>query len=200
MVDRRLLPLIHGAQVGAPLRARDLELAVVSPDTARRFVAAWHSRLPKTQAGPWKLAFAAHHEFTCFGAALWHNPSSRGLPNDWLELRRLAVPDDAPPHTASWMLGAMARWVWRNMPDVDRLFSYQDVAVHRGTIYRAAGWSAAHFAKPRQRDRSKPRIGTRRAYRSNLNGIEPDAAGKVRWEKRAVRTVRAPREASAAHA
>ena len=59
----------------------------------------------------------------------------------------------------------------------------------RGTIYRAAGWTVGAISKPRVRDRSKPRVGTRRAYRSNLNGPASDGAGKIRWEKE----VRAPR-------
>lgn len=152
------------------------------PQFARSMIEAWHSRLPLTQRGPWKLAFAASYELTCFGAALWHNPSARGLPQDWLELRRLAIAPDAPHCSASRMLGVMARWIRRNMPDVPRLLSYQDMIVHTGTIYRAAGWEVNHIAKPRIRDRSKPRAGTRRDYRSNLNGTEPDGAPKARWE------------------
>ena len=31
------------------------------------------------------------------------------------------------------------------------------------------------------RDRSKPRTGTERAYRSNLNGPDADGAEKIRW-------------------
>jgi hypothetical protein len=67
-------------------------------------------------------------------------------------------------------------------PQYERAISYQDTAVHRGTIYRAAGWTAAYESKPRVRDRSGTRVGTRRMYRWSLNGIEPDAAAKVRWE------------------
>lgn len=94
----------------------------------------------------------------------------------------MAVAPDAPHCTASFFLGAMRRWIQRNMPEVPRLVSYQDVDVHRGTIYKAAGWEPTAFAAPRIRDRSKTRKGTHRAYRSNLNGVIPDGAGKVRWE------------------
>lgn len=128
------------------------------------------------------LAFTASCDGHLYGGALWHNPSARGLPSEWLELRRLAIPDYAPPHAASWMLGAMRKWIRANMPSVPRLISYQDTDVHTGTIYKAAGWEAAYYSKPRVRDRSKPRAGTSRAYRSNLNGSAPDAAGKIRWE------------------
>jgi hypothetical protein len=80
------------------------------------------------------------------------------------------------------MLGQMRHWFITYAPDRERLISYQDEDVHAGTIYKAAGWKVAHIAKPRSRDRSKARVGTRRDYRNNLNGAEPDAAGKRRWE------------------
>lgn len=179
--DRRLAPLFAD-EVAAPARASMITVEPCLVEVARGGIAAWHSRLPKTQTGPWKLAFAAHYQHTCFGVALWHNPSARGLPQDWLELRRLAVAPDAPHCTASRMLGQMAKWIRREMPEVPMLLSYQDCDVHTGTIYRAAGWYPAHLAKGRVRDRSKPRVGTRRDYRSNLNGGSPDGAAKVRWQ------------------
>lgn len=165
-----------------PRKASMLTLRKATPGEARRCVEAWHSRLPLTQRGPWMLAFVAEHDGNPYGGALWHNPSARTLPGNWLELRRLAIPAYAPPHTASWMLGAMRKWIRTNLPDVPRLISYQDLDVHTGTIYKAAGWEVCYISKPRIRDRSTPRVGTSRAYRSNLNGITPDAAGKARWE------------------
>lgn len=181
-VDRRLAPLFHPDDAAPPLKASLLEVRTCDPQIARMYVGAWHSRLPDTQVGPWMLAFVASYEETCFGAALWHNPSARTLPQEWLELRRLAIPDDAPHCTASFMLGAMARWIRANMPTVPRLISYQDLEVHTGTIYRAAGWREGLVSKPRTRDRSAARRGTRRAYRSDQNGPAPAGAGKVRWE------------------
>ncbi len=182
MFDRRMSPLLDEVEHPPPGKATDLVLERCSIEFARGAIAAWHSRLPKTQVGPWKLAFAIHSHSTCFGAALWHNPSARTLPSDWLELRRLAISPDAPHCSASFMLAAMSKWIRNEFPDVPMLISYQDQEVHTGTIYRAAGWVPAYVAKPRTRDRSKPRVGTRRDYRSNLNGVSPDSAGKVRWQ------------------
>jgi hypothetical protein len=179
MIDRRLSPLLEPVEYPPPEKASELSLRGCQPADARDFIAAWHSRLPLTQSGPWMCAFIAHYRETCFAAALWNNPSARTLPSDWLELRRFAVAPDAPHCTASWMLAAMTRRLRRQ---TTRFISYQDTDVHTGTIYRAAGWSIGAVAKPRQRDRSKPRVGTQRAYRSNLNGASPDAAGKIRWE------------------
>lgn len=128
------------------------------------------------------LAFTATYDGHPYGGALWHNPSARGLPGDWLELRRLAIAPYAPPHAASWMLGAMRKWIRRELPNVPRLLSYQDLDVHTGTIYKAAGWEPTYHSKARVRDRTPHRAGTTRAYRSNLNGAAPDGAGKMRWE------------------
>jgi hypothetical protein len=58
----------------------------------------------------------------------------------WLELSRLAVAPDAPPNTASRMLGWMARDIRKRFPEVIRLVSYQAIDHHTGGIYRAAGW------------------------------------------------------------
>lgn len=165
------------------MKATELTLVKCSPVEARELVLKWHSRLPVTQKGPWKLAFVAETPTgELVAGALWHNPSARMLPNEWMELRRLAVSPDAPPHTASWMLGAMRKWIKHEMPGCPRLLSYQDVEVHTGTIYRAAGWEPAFFSKPRIRDRSPNRVGTTRKYRSDINGIPAAGAGKIRWE------------------
>lgn len=143
----------------------------------------WHSRLPETQPNPWQYAFRAAFDGVTYGVALWHNPSARTLPSHWLELRRLAVADDAPHCTASRMLGEMTKWFRRNVPERERLISYQDRDVHTGTIYKAAGWTAEYVSEPRVRDRSSTRPGGR-MYRWNQNGDAPDGAGKVRWEMR----------------
>jgi hypothetical protein len=110
-------------------------------------VALWHSRLPKVDKSNmvrtrhlWCLG--AEHGGRWYAVAIWTNPIARRF-NDrpWLELRRLAIADDAPPNTASRMLGVMARLLRKKFL-VEKLISYQDTAVHAGTIYSAAGWEA----------------------------------------------------------
>ena len=165
-------------------KARDLSFSECSKVEAVEFCRNNHSRLPNTQSGPWQFAFCAKTpDQSVVAVALWNNPSARMLPGHWLELRRMACSDHAPRFTASSFLGWMARWFKANHPNRERMISYQDTAVHTGTIYKAAGWTPAYVSKPRVRDRSKPRVGTERAYRSNINGIEPDASAKIRWEK-----------------
>ncbi len=182
MSEQRLMSPLWDTLTEPPDSPRSLVCERCPTELARHLNAAWHSRLPDTQRGPWQFAFAAHHDGTVYAVALWHNPSARMLPSHWLELRRLAVAPDAPRFTASWMLGRMRRYFAQHCPERERLISYQDANVHTGTIYRAAGWQIGNVAKPRSRDRSKARVGTRRDYRSNLNGLEPDAAAKIRWE------------------
>ena len=183
-LDRMGAPLLEVPSGQTPTRASQLTLTSCDVTHARILIGRWHSRLPRTQAGPWEHAHRASFDGITYAVALWNSPSARMIGPGHLELRRLAVADDAPHCTASWMLSAMTKWLRRHRPDVHTLLSYQDTAVHQGTIYLAAGWTAAYTSKPRVRDRSGTRAGTSRPYRSNLNGAEPDASAKVRWELR----------------
>jgi hypothetical protein len=161
------------------LRARHLVFSECPKPHAVDLVRAWHSRLPKCAKGPWTQAFHAHVDGVTYAVALWNNPSTRCLPSHWRELRRMACAPDSPRNTASRFLGWMARWFFQHHPECEKLISYQDSAVHTGTIYRAAGWIDEYTSQPRKRDRSILLPG----YRSALNGVDADVAGKVRWAK-----------------
>jgi len=76
----------------------------------------------------------------------------------------------------------MVRYFRENCPERERCISYQDTEVHTGTIYKAANWHIGYVGKKRYRDRSKPRVGTDRMYRWNINNDDIDAAAKIRWE------------------
>lgn len=165
------------------IHARDLVVHLCSVQIARQLIRAWHSRLPHTQASPWQYAFAASYDGVVYAVALWHNPSARTLPSHWLELRRMACAPDAPKNTASRFLALMVDWFRHNAPTRERCISYQDESVHRGTIYKAAGWTVGARQVARKRDRSKPRRGTDRPYRTSANGSAVDCAAKTRWEK-----------------
>jgi len=180
-LDRLAAPLLEIPTGQVPSKARELVVTRCSVDHARTLIGRWHSRLPVTQRGPWQYAFRASFDGITYAVALWNNPSARMLPSHWLELRRMAVAPDAPHCTASRMLGEMARFFRRECPERERLISYQDVDVHTGTIYRAAGWTVGHVSKPRLRDRSTTRP-SGRLYRSSINGEAPDGSAKARWE------------------
>jgi hypothetical protein len=76
----------------------------------------------------------------------------------------------------------MVDYFRRYCPERQKCISYQDTAVHRGTIYKAAGWKIGYVSKARTRDRSLYHVGTRRLYRSSMNGVDVDASEKTRWE------------------
>jgi len=172
-----------GSSPTSPLHARDLTFNLIDKSHAVVLNKLWHSRLPKVQDGPWQFAFCATFGKIIYAVALWNNPSARMLPQHWLELRRMAIAPNSPKNTASRFLQWMVRYFKKNYPGREKCISYQDTAVHQGTIYMASGWTIGHISKPRIRNRSKNRIGTGRKYRTNLNGIEADASPKIRWEK-----------------
>jgi hypothetical protein len=182
-LDRLACPLLEVPDWdnNPPTRARQLVVDRCDVRHARVLIARWHSRLPDTQQGPWMAAYRAAHRGVTYAVALWNTPSARTLPSGLLELRRMAVADDAPHCTASRFLAEMAKRIRVEFPHIHKLISYQDMTVHTGTIYRAAGWMCEYVSQPRVRDRTGQRAGTRRMYRWNLNGHDPDAASKARW-------------------
>jgi len=170
------------AELPISVKARDLEFSECDTWHAVQLVRQWHSRLPNTQRGPWMYAFKASYNGITYAVALWNNPSGRCLPSHWVELRRMACSPDSPKNTASRFLAYMCHWFEINHPEHERCISYQDTEVHEGTIYKASNWQAAYRSAPRYRDRSKPRVGTQRMYRTMINSVDVDAAAKVRWE------------------
>jgi len=165
------------------LRARDLVFEPCTKNHAIKCISLWHSRLPNMGSGPMQFAFHGHQGGQTYVVALLSNPIARTLPANWIELRRMACAPNAPRNTASRFLGWMLKYFSAHYSERERIISYQDTAVHQGTIYKAAGWTAAHVSVARVRDRSVKRTGTNRLYRSNVNGSDADASSKVRWEK-----------------
>jgi hypothetical protein len=148
---RVMHPLFHAGEGGAtPTSALSLTLEEIDFPRARALNRLWHSRLPRFGTGfvsnqPF-LCFAATADGIIYGVAIWSNPVARNLPQqEWLELRRLAIAPDAPRNTASRMLRIMRALIRKSRPEVTRLVSYQDTAVHTGGIYRAAGWTATRL-------------------------------------------------------
>jgi hypothetical protein len=108
----------------------------------------WHSRLPKVD---WSnivrnkryACFVAEYDDIAYAIGIWSSPVARLLADkNWLELRRMAISDDAPANTASRMLRIMRLEIIKTMPEIVNLISYQDTEAHKGTIYAAAGWKA----------------------------------------------------------
>ena len=178
--DARLACPLFQAEYGGskPTSALELRFSRTTEETFSRLNAHWHSRLPKIGKSHFQICYAAVASNVIYAVAAWSNPVARLLPQrEWLELRRFAIAPDAPRYTASRMLAFMARDVRKTMPRVSRLISYQDFTVHKGTIYKAAGWIQAEGYKPRARGwvgwGNRPRKG-----RTN-QAVAP----RMRWER-----------------
>jgi len=144
-------------------------------DLAVRLNALWHSRLPAFTSPEGRcIAFGAEYEGKWYACAIWSPPLARMLNyTGRYELRRFAIAPDAPKNTASRLLRVMKKLLPLEKPDVKILISYQDTAVHDGTIYAAAGW------KPVRTDKGgewmRPKLGRH-------NRFAQASTPKVRWE------------------
>ncbi len=172
-------PLFQTEDGGSiPTSPLQLHLGRISVDLAIELNAIWHSRLPVVE----KSNIVRTSELVCFGAefanvwyasAIWTNPIARRLNGrGWLELRRFALAPDAPANSGSRLLRVMTGQIKQAYPQITKLISYQDVAVHAGTIYSAAGWVNANFS-----DHKSNLWDTRKRNFNQATG------GKVRWEK-----------------
>lgn len=146
-------PLFQEAEGGSiPTSPLQMRVESIGYKTAKALNGKWHSRLPRIGDPPGTekamSCFAATFEDRIFAVAIWSHPVNRTLPQKtWIELRRMAICDERPDNTASWMLGIMARLLRRERPQLVKLISYQDLGVHSGTIYKAAGWTATQVKK-----------------------------------------------------
>lgn len=176
---RVVYPLFQEEGGGSiPTSPLQLELREVKPQIACELNALWHSRLPRLD---WSnvtrnthyVCYAALYDGIIYAVAIWSSPVAQNRFKDGksiLELRRLAISPEAPKNTATRMLAVMIKLIRKKLPEITRLISYQDAAVHTGTIYKAAGWKNTNRTefiswnnRPRNPDQAK--------------------APKIRWEK-----------------
>lgn len=176
-VERSLFQVGEGGAV--PTSPLQLELEVIKPQLACEMNKKWHSRLPLID---WSNVVRNTH-YVCYGAryngawyavAIWSSPVAQNRFADgkkMLELRRLAISQDAPQNTATRMMSIMVKKIKKKFPDINRLISYQDTEVHTGTIYKASNWEIGGESEglswtTLKRNRNK----------------EQTLARKVRWE------------------
>lgn len=154
-----------------------MAIGPVTRSEHRRAVAEWHSH-HKAAVGE-RLALGAFVGDALVATAVWSDPVAPALRSRWCwEMTRLAVGPDAPPHTASRLLGAATRAALAL--GLRRLVSYTR-ADERGTCYRAAGWHpTAHVPAE---DWHRRRQSTPSAWLPGL--FVPSAApvDRVRWER-----------------
>jgi hypothetical protein len=154
--------------------ALSLRFETIDLHTALQLNGLWHSRLPQLdrRVASW-LCYGARCEDRYIAAAVWSLPVARLLPQDGscLELRRFALAPTTPRNSASRMLGWMVHDIARRRPQVQRLVSYQDREVHKGTIYKASGWTPTPAPKGGEWNNT--------SRRRTANRIKT----KVRWER-----------------
>lgn len=170
---RAVHPLFHVEGGGStPTSPLQLTIYKIPLKEAIQLNKLWHSRLPK-YGGTAKIAWGAVFNDKYYAIGIWSNPVARMLPQQtWLELRRLAISPDAPKNTASRMIKVMTTLIKKSMPGITTLISYQDTVVHKGTIYKAAGWTIGGY-------RAADEWNTPGRYRAPVQALSP----KVRWQK-----------------
>lgn len=134
----------------------------------------WHSKLPLCRNCFEGFCFGLFFNSRCYAVAWWSKPIASNRFKDWrtmLELRRMAICNEAPKNTASRMLSVMIRIIRKNKPYIKRFISYQDTEVHSGTIYKASGWTPI----------SKSKFTTWK-NRGDFKRIDQSKADKIRWE------------------
>jgi hypothetical protein len=174
VVEQLAFQLKDGGSI--PTSPLQFEIKELRVQTACELNKRWHSRLPEIDwsnvtRNRYYVCYGALFEQKWFAVAIWSSPVNQNFNLDeTLELRRMAICPEAPKNTASRMLAVMARLIKKRFPKVNRLISYQDTAVHQGTIYKASGWEPASRTKYQPWDRSRQRAKSQ------------SDADKIRWE------------------
>ena len=176
-------PLFH-ADDGGSIPTSTLQFSIVEIPMREgcRLNRLWHSMLPRTDlgnmlCGNMSVAYAAEFNGRFFAVALFSQPIIRSIAKDGMtiELRRLAICSEAPHNTASRMLAVCRKLVKQKFPQLNKIVSYLAVDVHKGTIYKAAGWlpvGKVVAARPRRERGSKHRA----------TGPLQTSSKKQRWE------------------
>lgn len=178
-------PLFQAGEGGStPTSALDLTIVEIPMRRACELNRQWHSLLPRTDLGNMlcgntSVAYAAEYCGRYYAVAMFSQPIVRAVAKDGvtIELRRLAVCRDAPRYTASRMLRVCRLLVRRRFPDMRRIVSYLAVDVHKGTIYRAAGWKPSGEVTA-----ARPQRFSGRNARTRATGPLQTQSRKQRWE------------------
>lgn len=162
-----------------PSSPKLFNLQTIRAKKACELNAIWHSTLPKVD---WSnivrnkhyVCYVIEYNYCLFGVGLWSSPVAQNRLKDGekiLELRRLAICDDAPRNTASWMICKMIKDIRVRFPEINKLISYQDTSNHNGCIYRASNWRPQKLTQFREWNTTN--------RKRNLSQVK---SNKIRWE------------------
>ena len=176
---RLAYPLFHKDVGSVPDSPLKFNIGEINVKLACELNKIWHSRLPRIDwtnvvRNTYYVCYAAEYEGIYFAVAIWSSPIAQNKFKNGsgiLELRRFAISPEAPHNTASRMMKVMIKLIKKKFPKIKKLISYQDVEVHRGTIYKASGWVAV----------SKSR-GASWTTNKRKRNKEQTLAAKIRWE------------------
>jgi len=156
----------------------EIKITEISPVLACELNKRWHSTLPELHysnvvRNKYYICFGAYYGFlNWIAVGIWSSPIAGNRMKNAdkiLELRRLAISDEAPKNFASWFLSRMIKRIKLKFPQIEKLISYQDTSKHIGTIYKASNWIIDGYTKFR------PWNETRKRNKSQTFG------DKVRW-------------------
>ena len=161
-----------------PTSPMQLEVGPIDRKMFALLNAEWHSRLPIVTNCFEGVCFGASYKNRYYAVAWWSDPVARALDHTTIiELRRMAICDEAPRNTASRFLAQMLKSIKKTHPHKSKAISYQDTDVHHGTIYKASNWVAANQGA--RIDESKKYNN----WKTRKNRMNQSTAPKVRWEK-----------------
>ena len=159
-----------------PTSPLQFDIKEIGVKTACELNSRWHSRLPlidwsNVVRNRYYVCYGALFEQSWYAIAIWSSPVNQNFNlAETLELRRMAINENAPKNTASRMIRVMIQLIRKRYPLIAKLISYQDTEVHSGTIYRASGWRGASRTKYQAWDKSRNRTESQ------------SKADKIRWE------------------
>jgi len=173
------MPLFRVHEPLKPISAKQLEVKKCNVHRACELNMLWHSRFPRID---WSnvvrnthyICFVAEYDDVAYASAIWSSPIAQNRltgGKEMLELRRMAISEDAPFNTATRMISQMVKQIKKDIHGIKKLISYQDTEVHHGTIYKASNWIAVAENKGADWSTSKRK-------RNKVQSI----ASKVRWE------------------
>lgn len=170
---------LFGEGGSPPSSAMDLKLWDVGVDLAMQLNDTWHSLLPDTDKGNLvrnrhTAFYAAEYDGAYYAVAIWTDPvAGNRLTEPSIELRRLAICDEAPKNTATRMLGMMRKDLKKKFPHIRKAISYQAKKYHHGTIYKADNWKPVSET-----------VGVEwKTKRRNRAPTQAADSAKVRWER-----------------
>jgi len=120
------------------------------------------------------VCYGAKYDSNWYAVGIWSSPVAQNRFKDgkkMLELRRMAICNDAPRNTATRMISVMTSLIHKRFPDIKRLISYQDTEVHNGTIYKASNWFIGGDSE-----------GVSWTTQNRKRNKEQTLAKKIRWE------------------